>query len=163
MIYGAVQNSPCTARNIIVLVPAVLLTSYRTWKGDPRNQLEEDLIIAEERGRNLLPGFCGFYGACGAGIGAGIFFSLLTDTTPMSTKTWGLGNELTARCLEKIGKSGGPRCCKRVSFMTLESSLFFMKEKLNMDIGPVSSVTCRYHDKNHECLNSACSYYPGED
>ena len=146
-----------------VLAPSVLLTCYRTAKDDPKTQLEDDLNIADERGRNLLGGFCGYYGACGAGIGAGIFFSLFTDTTPMSTITWGLGNELTARCLEKIGAAGGPRCCKRVSFITIDVTLQFMKEKLNLDIKAETAITCRYYDNNNECLSSACSYYPGEE
>ena len=145
-----------------VMVPAVLLTVYRVLKKDPRELLEENLKTAEERGRNLLPGFCGFYGACGAGIGGGLFLSILTDTTPVSGRTWGLANKLTSCCLGAIAEQGGPRCCKRVTFLSIETTLTFMKENLNLDIGSFPPENCGYHEKNRECLNKACPYYPGE-
>ena len=145
-----------------VLVPAVLLTVYRTLRGDSREQLEEDLDAADERGRNILPGFCGYYGACGAGIGGGIFFSLLTDTTPISGRTWGMANEITSRCLGHIAELGGPRCCKRVSFAAIETTLAFMKDKLNLEIDLAAPIECRHHENNRECLKKGCPYYPGE-
>src|SRR4029078_7446047 len=49
------------------LVPAVLLTSYYNQKQDKKEK-ERKLKIARQRSENVLGGFCGFYGACGAGI-----------------------------------------------------------------------------------------------
>lgn len=143
-----------------VLVPAVLLAVYRVQKGDPREVLEKDLDLADERGRNILPGFCGFHGACGAGVGSGIFLSILTDTTPLSVRTWGLSNRLTGLCLGAIGEKGGPRCCKRVSLTALEETLPFMRENLNLNIPSAASIQCSWHEDNRECLKKACSYYP---
>lgn len=142
------------------LMPAVLLATYRRLKNDPKTKLEEDLAIAEERGKNILAGFCGWYGACGAAIGSGIFFSILTDTSPYSTQTWGLANLLTAECLREIAEIGGPRCCKRVCFTTLMTTVEFIKKHLNLDIGGVPAIHCRYHEQNTECRKSACPYYP---
>ena len=144
-----------------VVVPTVLLTVFRILKGDSRMQLEDDLDKADERGRNLLPGFCGFYGACGAGIGGGIFFSLLTDTTPLSVKTWELANRLTSECLGSIASLGGPRCCKRVSYTTFETALAFMNDSLGLNTGLYSAIKCGYHEMNRECLRKSCPYYPG--
>lgn len=141
------------------LIPAILLTVYRKYKNDDIALLEEDLVKAEERARNLLPGYCGFFGACGAAVGCGIFFSLLTDTTPYSTTTWKLANGLTADCLHNIAETGGPRCCKRVSFTSLLTTIRFMKENLEMDIEIPGQVECMYHENNKECKKASCPYH----
>jgi hypothetical protein len=141
------------------LIPAVLLTIYRRYKNDDIGLLEEDLLKAEERARNLLPGFCGWYGACGAAVGSGIFLSLLTDTTPYSTHTWSLANRITADCLHDIAEIGGPRCCKRVSFTSMVTSARFMKEHLGMDICVIPDIACTYYENNKECKKTSCPYY----
>ncbi len=153
------QDFPMHCPEHHVLVPAVLLTVYRTLRNDSRAVLEESLQIAETRGRNLLPGFCGYYGACGAGIGGGLFLAILTDTTPLSVKTWGMANKLTSICLESISESGGPRCCKRVSYLTIEKTLPFVREQLGLDIQFSSNIQCSNHERNNECLRAACPYY----
>ncbi|MDC7234025.1 MAG: DUF5714 domain-containing protein [Spirochaetales bacterium] len=106
-----------------------------------------------------MPGFCGYYGACGAGIGGGLFLSIFTDSTPMSVKTWGLANKLTSICLGTISESGGPRCCKRVSYLTIEQTLPFIKEKLGLEIPGSGKIRCGDHERNKECLRAACPYY----
>ena len=71
------------------------------------------------RARNVLPAFCGLYGACGAAVGCGIFMSVYTGTTPLSKDTWSLCNYATAGALSEMAKLGGPRCCKRNTFAAL--------------------------------------------
>ena len=53
-------------------------------------------------------GACGFWGACGAGISAGQFLAIATESTPLAVEPWGLSNQMTARALDSIGKVGGP-------------------------------------------------------
>src|ERR1051325_7991442 len=101
------------------LVPAVLLTSYYNQAGSAHEK-ERKIKVARGRAENVLGGFCGFYGACGAGIGTGIFISLITDSTPLSTQSWRMANQMTAESLRCIGALGGPRCCKRDTFMTIK-------------------------------------------
>ena len=144
------------------LVPAVLLTVYRRLKTDDKALLKKDLMIAEERAKNLLAGFCGWYGACGAAVGSGIFLSLLTGTSPYSTQTWSLANLLTAECLKSIAAIGGPRCCKRVCFASITTTVDFMQENLNLNIGDLPGIQCSYHEYNAECKKGFCPYY-GED
>ncbi len=141
------------------LVTAVLLAMYRALKQDAKAQLEIDLAAAEERSKNILPGFCGWYGACGAAIGSGIFFSILTDTNPYSTETWGLANLLTADSLREIAVIGGPRCCKRVCYTTVKATTEFMRHHLGLDSGKLESIHCRYHAQNAQCRKTACPYY----
>src|ERR1043165_1587455 len=88
------------------LVPAVLLTSYYNAEGNAKTK-ERKIKVARQRAENVLGGFCGFYGACGAGIGTGIFISLITDSTPVSIESWGLANQMTAESLRCIGALGG--------------------------------------------------------
>jgi len=64
------------------LVPAVLLSAFYS-KVQPGLQEEKKIKIQEGRKRaeNVKGGFCGLYGACGAGVGTGIFISLVTNAT----------------------------------------------------------------------------------
>ncbi len=141
------------------LIPAVLLTVYRRLKNDDKEILGKDLIIAEERAKNILAGFCGWYGVCGAAVGSGIFLSLLTDTSPYSTEKWALANRLTSECLRDIAALGGPRCCKRTCFATLEATMKFMKNKMNLDLGEMPDIRCSYSENNLECRKESCPYY----
>ena len=141
------------------LVPAVLLTVCRRLKSDGKALLEKDLITAKERAKNLLGGFCGWYGACGAAVGSGIFLSLLTDTSPYSTTTWRLANQLTSECLKDIAAIGGPRCCKRVCLTSILTTAKFMKDHFDMDIGAQEDIKCTYSERNAECKKEVCPYY----
>ena len=69
------------------------------------------------RGKAVPGGVCGFWGACGAGISAGMFISIISGATPLKNEPWGLANKMTSKALDAIGSIGGPRCCKRDSYM----------------------------------------------
>ena len=95
-----------------VMVGAALLTAYRNAGGTL--DLEKALQEIYSRGKAVPGGACGFWGACGAGISAGQFLAIVTQSTPLAKEPWGLSNQMTARALERIGQMGGPRCCKRI-------------------------------------------------
>lgn len=140
------------------LVPAVLLTSW--YKQENQIEiLEEKLSLAKKRSKQILGGFCGYYGSCGAGIGNGIFMSIMQEATPLSAEEWRLGNLLTARSLELIANQGGPRCCKRDSFTAIETAVEFLKQMIDKDIPP-SKIECDFSDLNKECKLTDCQYYP---
>ena len=140
------------------LVPAVLLTGYYNAAGDQKLK-NRKLRIARQRAENVLGGFCGFYGACGAGIGTGIFISLITDSTPLSTDTWGLANQITSQSLAQIAAKGGPRCCKRDTFLALQEASAFIHEHFSVDIPSSETIYCEFSHHNRECLLAACSFY----
>ena len=75
---------------------------------------------AEKRAKNVLPAFCGFYGACGAAIGVGIFMSIYTGTTPLTKDTWKLCNMSTADALKEMAKIGGPYKAARLCGVKLK-------------------------------------------
>ena len=75
------------------------------------------------RGKAVPGGVCGFWGACGVGISAGVFISIISGATPLKNEPWGLANKMTSKALDAIGSIGGPRCCKRDSYMAIILSL----------------------------------------
>jgi hypothetical protein len=140
------------------LVPAVLLTTAYNSQGQPEKK-SAALATARKRAENVLGGFCGFYGACGAGIGAGIFTSVFTGASPLSREEWRLANQMTARCLERIAERGGPRCCKRDTFLALETAAEFAASNLGVSLPLAQPIHCEFSPLNRECLKSACRFY----
>lgn len=140
------------------MVPAVLLTACRKLQGHGRDMFERDIQTALERAKNVLPGFCGYYGTCGAAVGIGIFWSIVTDSTPYSRETWGLMNRATGEALLEIAGRGGPRCCKRTSFVALQVAARQIREVLKLDLRP-GLIRCHHHERNRECQGVSCPFY----
>ena len=144
------------------------------WKYCSRNSFnEKDFPSASDffraasmRGKKSLLLSClsentGFWGCCGAAVSAGMFYSIATGTTPLSGKSWGEANALTARCLQALAALGGPRCCKRNSFTAIRVAAEFTREHLGVAIDLPDRVLCRYFPENQQCIRRACPYYPG--
>ena len=89
-----------------VMVGAALLTAYKNAGG--QIDLTKALHEMYRRGKAVPGGACGFWGACGAGISAGQFVAIATDSTPLAAAPWGLSNQMTAKALESIGKKRRP-------------------------------------------------------
>jgi hypothetical protein len=139
------------------LVPAALLATWASATSAP----ERAALLAEARRRSdaVVGGSCGFHGACGSGVGVGIFASLATGATPRSGASWGQSNRATGRALQVIGEVGGPRCCKRTTWLALLSGIRFAREELGVALtghGP----RCEFHGRNADCLERACPFYP---
>jgi len=139
------------------LVPAALLAAYCNIQNDQGKG--KKIITARERAKNVPGGFCGFYGNCGAGVGTGIFMSIITSATPLSEEEWRLCNLMTAKSLETIANSGGPRCCKRNSFAAIETATDFLEKNMAISM-PGSTIRCEFHEMNRECKKNRCKYYP---
>ena len=134
------------------LVPAVLLAAYYNLQNKPAEKVEK-LVQARNRAAQVPGGACGYMGSCGAAIGAGIFMSLVQDTSPLSKESWSQVNETTGKCLLRIAAHGGPRCCKRNIFLAIS-------QVLNILGMPVSrSITCTFSARNKQCLTRECPYF----
>jgi len=142
------------------LVPAVLLAAYCAAAGKPREERAALLAKARKRAEQVPGGFCGFNGSCGAGIGTGIFVSVVTGATPLARESWGLANLMTSASLRAIALRGGPRCCKRTSFLSIQEASEFVANKLGVGIHAEASPVCEHSERNHECLEASCPYYP---
>lgn len=138
-----------------VMVGAALLTAYRNAGG--RLELGEALREMYSRGKAVPGGVCGFWGACGAGISAGQYLAIVTQSTPLAREPWGLSNQMTARALESIGKAGGPRCCKRDSFLAILAAVDFTREHLGVEMER-SVPVCPYSGRNGQCIGKRCPF-----
>ncbi|MDD2635892.1 MAG: DUF5714 domain-containing protein [Bacteroidales bacterium] len=139
------------------LVPAVLLTAYYNIINKPE-MIKSAIMTAKKRSSKVLGGFCGFYGNCGAGVGNGIFISIVLNATPLSEKEYQLANLITAKTLLKIAESGGPRCCKRNTFIAIETASEFLSENLNVKM-PIDKISCQFNMNNKECKLNNCKYF----
>ena len=138
-----------------VMVGAALLTAYKNAGG--QINLEDALQEMYRRGKQVPGGVCGFWGACGAGISAGQFISIVTDSTPLAKEPWGLSNRMTSKALESIGMVGGPRCCKRDSFLTILAAIDFVREHLGVEMDRKLPV-CSYSKFNNQCIRKRCPF-----
>jgi len=139
------------------LVPAVLLASYYNIQGDQEKKAQK-LVEAKKRCGNIVGGFCGFYGCCGAAVGNGVFFSLITNTTPKSSDTWSLSNRITSQTLEVIAESGGPRCCKSCTYLAIDQAVDFVDQQMGVQMGPKSPVVCGFSLDNPDCKTTRCRF-----
>ncbi len=143
------------------LVPAVLVAAYCSARELPISERKALLAEARRRAEVVKGGFCGLWGACGAGVGTGIFVSLVTGSTPLATKPWKLANAMTSAALGRIASHGGPRCCKRCSFLAITEAAAFIGDHLGTKLDLPRELLCQFHAKNRECTREACPFYPG--
>lgn len=138
-----------------IMVGSALLTAY---KNAGRNiNLKKALVEMKNRGQNVPGGSCGFWGACGAGISSGIFISIITDSTPLAGQPFGLSNRMTAKALDAIGTIGGPRCCKRDSYLSILAAIDFVKEQLGIEMEK-PEIVCDFSAQNNQCLGKRCPF-----
>lgn len=140
-----------------VMVGSALLTAYKNAGGDV--DLESALVEMQNRGRSVPGGACGYWGACGAGVSAGMFVSIISKSTPLTAEPFGLSNLMTAEALRRIGSVGGPRCCKRDSYLSIQAAVDFVKERFGVEMAK-SGIVCRYSSENNQCLGPKCPFSP---
>ena len=72
-----------------------------------------------------------------------------------------MANGATGKALLELAEIGGPRCCKRCSWIAIRSALPMIEEKLHVAL-PFAGPVCRFHGENHECLRKKCPFYREE-
>lgn len=138
-----------------VMVGAALLTAYKNAGGDI--DLHEALIEIMNRGKNVPGGACGFWGACGAGISSGMFISIISKSNPLAEEPFALSHKMTAESLSAIGEVGGPRCCKRDSYLSILAATDFVKEHFGVEMER-SEIICSYSGQNNQCIGKRCPF-----
>ncbi len=138
-----------------VLVGAALLTAYRNAGGEL--DLPAALQEMYSRGKDVPGGACGFWGACGAGISAGIFASIVSKATPLAEESFGLAHRMTSRALESIGRVGGPRCCKRDSYFSILTAIDFAAENWGV-VMERPEIVCQHAAQNNQCIGKRCPF-----
>lgn len=141
------------------LVPAVLWTTYANTAGVDRDAKTRRLVQAKQRAETVVGGSCGFNGNCGAAVGTGIFISLVTGATPLSREAWRACNLMTARSLMTIANQGGPRCCKRDSYLAIREAISFLDTEMGVKLESHEPIVCEFSHLNRECLHEDCPFY----
>lgn len=137
------------------MVGTALLTAYHNAGGDI--DLHQALVEMMNRGKSVPGGACGFWGACGAGISAGMFVSIISKSTPLTVEPFGLSNSMTAAALGQIGAVGGPRCCKRDSYLSILAAIDFVKEHFGVEMEQ-PEVVCSHSAQNNQCIGKRCPF-----
>ncbi|MBQ6171019.1 MAG: SAM-dependent methyltransferase [Clostridia bacterium] len=138
-----------------VMVGSALLTAYKNAGGNI--DLHSALIEMMNRGKSVPGGACGFWGACGAGISSGMFISIISKSTPLANEPFALSHQMTAKSLGRIGQIGGPRCCKRDSYLSILSAIDFVKEHFGIEMDK-PKIICRYSTQNNQCIGKRCPF-----
>ncbi|MCR5596104.1 MAG: hypothetical protein K6G12_09665 [Lachnospiraceae bacterium] len=113
-----------------------------------------------KRAKSVPGGACGFWGACGAGISSGMFISIITGSSPLAEEPFAHSNKMTSRSLEKIGEIGGPRCCKRDSFLSILSAIAYVKENFGIEMEE-HEISCHRSGLNDKCIGVRCPFFAG--
>lgn len=138
-----------------VMVGCALLTAYKNAGGNIN--LYSALIEMMNRGKTVPGGACGFWGACGAGISSGMFVSIISNSTPLAVEPFASSHQMTAKSLGRIGEIGGPRCCKRDSFLSILSAIDFVKKNFDIEMEK-SEVVCDFSSQNNQCIGKRCPF-----
>lgn len=138
-----------------VMVGSALLTAYKNAGGDI--DLQQALVEMMSRGKTVPGGACGFWGACGAGISAGMFVSIISGSDPLSVEPFRLSHLMTSKALGEIGEVGGPRCCKRDSYLAILVAVDFVKEYLRIEMEK-QEIVCGHSAENNQCIGKRCPF-----
>lgn len=138
-----------------VMVGAALLTAYKNAGGEI--DLPSALTEMMSRGKTVPGGACGFWGACGAGLSSGMFVSIISKSTPLTNEPFALSHKMTSAALGRIGEIGGPRCCKRDSFLSIEAATEFVEEHTGIRMER-QKIVCGHSRQNNQCIGKRCPY-----
>ena len=69
---------------------------------------------------------------------------------------------MTAESLRCIGALGGPRCCKRDTFIALKTARKFMKQNFEVTLDIPDTIICDFTQLNQECIEKDCPFHAKE-
>jgi hypothetical protein len=140
------------------LVPAVIVAAYNNKAGLSKH---DDVQTAIKRGSKVCGGFCGFFGACGAGIGVGIAISIIEKTSPIKAEKWAEPCRANIKALRAIADQGGPRCCKRCVLIALNEAVKYIQKEKGVRVErTILEGQCTHTQRNKECQQEKCPFYP---
>ncbi|SFG27288.1 DUF5714 domain-containing protein [Prevotella sp. KH2C16] len=140
------------------MVGASLITAYHNACGEVDMQWALGEIM--RRAKQVPGGACGNWGACGAAISTGMFVSIVTKSSPLAKEAWKLSNQMTSRSLAQVAEYGGPRCCKRDSYLSVLTAIDFAADKLGIKMERPEKITCSRSAFNNQCLGIKCPFHP---
>ncbi|MBL4902178.1 MAG: methyltransferase domain-containing protein [Desulfocapsa sp.] len=135
------------------MIPGIILACFRNSGG---NIKKEAILTGISRGAAIPGGVCGFWGACGAAIGAGIAVSTILAATPLTPSPRQTAQACSAKILAVIAKYRGGRCCQRETWLTLSEIARLSEEMLSVPMVAKGSLRCSQYLKNKECIRKQC-------
>ena len=141
------------------LTPAALLTAYCNLRDEPLERKASMLAEAKKRAVQVPGGTCGYWGACGAAVGTGIFVSIVTGATPRSREPWAMAQAMTSEVLATYAKLGGPRCCKRNTWVAALTAAKFARQHLDTPM-KAKGARCEFSAMNPDCHKLECPFHP---
>ena len=135
------------------MMPGIILAVYRNCGG----KNDTDIISAGiDRGSKVPGGACGFWGTCGAAIGAGISAALILDATPLTPNPRHQAQAFTAKILSAIAEITGGRCCQRETWLALTHTARLSLDFFGIRMHAESALRCDQYMKNQECIRKQC-------
>lgn len=135
------------------MIPGIILACYKNSGGDIK---DEAILTGINRGADIPGGVCGFWGACGAAIGAGIAVSTIFAATPLTPSPRQTAQAFSAKILSVISKYRGGRCCQRETWLALNETARLSEEMLSVPMVAKGSLCCSQYLKNKECIRKQC-------
>ena len=86
-----------------------------------------------------------------------MFVSILSKSTPLAEEPYALSHKMTSASLGRIGEIGGPRCCKRNSFLAILSAVDFVEQYFGIKMEK-HEIVCDFSHKNNQCIGSRCPF-----
>ena len=135
------------------MIPAIILACYKNSGG---NIKEETILTGINRGADIPGGVCGFWGVCGAAIGAGIAVSTILAATPLTPSPRQTAQAFSAKILSVISKYRGGRCCQRETWLALVETARLSEEMLSVPLVAKGLLRCSQYLRNKECIRKQC-------
>lgn len=138
-----------------VLDGACILTAFHNAGGSIN--LRDALQKLMQEGLRMPGAVCELWGVCGAVMSIGAALAIIDGTGPLSSEDWGSHMEYTSAALSRLAKTGGPRCCKRDAFASMEQAVEYIKTRygITLDLQPIQ---CDFSSQNAQCIGKKCPY-----
>lgn len=140
------------------LIGAALMTAYHNAGGDI--DLPAALEELMDRSMQVPGGTCGYWGTCGGATSAGQFYSIISGSNPLNAEPWAKTARLTSNVIGRLADYGGPRCCKRASFVAAQVTVPYVAETMGVQMELPDKVICKYFPRNAQCARERCPYFP---
>ncbi len=135
------------------MIPGIILACYRNSGGDIK---KEAILTGIRRGADIPGGVCGFWGVCGAAIGAGIAASTILAATPLTPVPRQTSQSFSAKILTVISQYRGGRCCQRETVLALTETARLSAEMLSVPLEAKGIIRCEQYLRNKECIRKQC-------
>ena len=91
-----------------------------------------------------------------------MFISIISKSTPLQNEPFAMSNMMTSQSLGRIAEIGGPRCCKRDSFLSILLAVDFVRDHFGIEMEK-HPITCRHFRKNNQCIGKRCPFFKKDE